>query len=391
MSENNKKVLLIVIGVLLIILVGIGIGCGVYYLNKDKNENVNDKPNNENNLNEDAYDDNLVANENYNGEKYLGKYNERDNALVFYKYDNKENKYKKINKYYCQTKKNESWHCNYDDYYNNDLSFRITDVDDVLYNYEKGILAIAKDIDDIAAIYVNYIGKYFTIKNDNKLAALITDDGTKIVDFKYQEIGKYNDGLYAISKYSYSIDDNYILYKNNNKWGILELTTGKVLVEAQYDDIDILVESEEDDFYNLSKKYYKAKENGKWYLYDLTNYQKVNNNGYDDIVFAVDNVMVVKENGYVVIKDLNGNNLTNEKIKYYAESMNICEVSLNAGDCSNVIRGIEPSFNKDHSILKIEILKDDECLWQDDNQSNPTVCENIYEFNLQTKELKQTN
>ncbi len=357
----------------------------------DKNENINDKDNNDNNLTEDEYDENLVSNEKYDdGFKYIEKYNERDNALVFYKYDEKDSKYKKIDKYYCETSKNENFQCSLDNGYENDLVYLI--VDDtklVLYNYEKGVIATAKDLEDIAVISRSTGGKYFTIKNDNKLAALITEDGTKIVDYKYQEIGKYSDSLDGISEYSFSIDNNYILYKNNNKWGILELTTGKVLVEAQYDDIDILLESEEDDFYNLSKKYYKAKENGKWYLYDLTNYKKVNTNGYDDIVFATDNVMVVKENGYVLIKDLKGNNLTNEKIKYYEETMEVCEVYR--GGCGYDIRGVEPSFNKDHNILKIEILKDDECLWQDDNQSNPTVCENIYEFNLQTKELKQIN
>ncbi len=79
MTENNKKILLTVAGVILLILVGVGIGTGAYYLDKDKPlsnnnviednlENDNDNQNNNNNNVEDEYCKYNTGNVQYNNE-----------------------------------------------------------------------------------------------------------------------------------------------------------------------------------------------------------------------------------------------------------------------------------------------------------------------------------
>ncbi len=83
MTENNKKILFTVLGVVLLILVGVGIGTGVYFLNKDKNENINDKGNiTENEILKNAKSLNLSDNE---LEKISDELNEKIPFYTVYK------------------------------------------------------------------------------------------------------------------------------------------------------------------------------------------------------------------------------------------------------------------------------------------------------------------
>ena len=267
---------------------------------------------------------------------------EEYNAIIFVKYNKDLQKYEKINKYYCKESR-----CYIDGYFENSNCTLIDDKNMIIYNYEKGVLFETDDFKNVGYISRDHGGKYFVLKNKDGKVGLIDTDGNVIVDYKYEEIGKYNEHFDAISEASFSLDKDFIRYKDNNKYGILRLSDGKVLLNANYDNLDFLYEGPINcRGLDINTSYYKTFENNKWYLNSIDTFSKVSNIGYEDILFA-NKVLVVREGKYLYIKDFNGKNLTEKKIELYVDDMKPCEIYRGGGYCENP--GFGGYFNNDKS------------------------------------------
>ena len=383
MKNSSQKILLILLGVMILLLVCLGVGKIFYKENnviKEKNENVEQNNNNNNKETEKIHEEKLINDKNYNiyGDITYVE-DEEYNAIIFLKYNKSMKKYEKINKYYCENKQ----YCGINDVfeYKDYLIFDNSnnEFNNILYNYEKGILFKTDNFEDIGFISRDHGGKYFVLKNKDGKVGLIDIDGNVIVDYKYEEIGKYNEDYDAISEASFSLDKDFIRYKDNNKYGILRLSDGKVLLNANYDNLDFLYDSG-----NTNINYYKTFENNKWYLNSFNTFSKVINIGYDDILFA-SNILIVKEGKYLYIKDFTGKNLTEKNIELYVDDMKPCEIYRGGGFCP--YPGFNGYFNDNKSVVNIQIMKNKECINKSEDPDKE--CFYKYEFNLENNSLTQ--
>lgn len=149
-------------------------------------------------------------------------------------------------------------------------------------------------------------GKYIYIQeNGTDKYGIIDPNGNIIKKFsleKYSYVDFYNP-----LSLRYSIEDNMLVDVKNNKYGIIEITSDKIIVDYLYDDIEL-----------INNKYFKAKQNNKWYYYDISTNKKIIDEGFDNFVYVSDEILVALNNKILYIKDKNNNNIT--KIENVFES-----------------------------------------------------------------------
>ena len=276
---------------------------------------------------------------------YIYKINDKYSEITFYK-DN--DGYKEINKYTCQNECHEyAAQCfSYVDLINGKM-FIIDGDNAILYDMNKGVLG--EYIHPLYNVFDttdnSYTPKYFIGKKvKNGKYGIIDFNGNIIKDYTVDEFGVKR--TCDINPETYSIKYNLISVKNNNKYGISKITTNDLVSDYQFDDIRI---------YN--DKYYKAKLNNKWYLYNISTNEKLLDDGYDQIFMPRDNILIVQNDGYLYIKDYNGNNLIDENIKVLSE--------YNENACCGATLGIY-IYNDDKEKNIINISVDNGKAWNDD-------------------------
>ena len=238
--------------------------------------------------------------------KYQYEVNKDTNEVLFYK--NIDGDYQKINSYKC-TGNCEVYAGQCFSYVNMEEGrmFLVDDNKAIFYDINKGV--IGEYVTPIYALYDNsnnlHKQKYFVAKKTaNGKSAIFDFNGEMIKDYIVDDFGTVS--TCAITSNSYSISDNLITAKNDNKYGIIRITSNEVVVDYQFDDIRI---------YN--NKYYRAKLDDKWYLYNFDN-TKVIEDGYTEMFMPVDNILIVQEGEYLYIKDYTGKNIIDEKITVLA-------------------------------------------------------------------------
>ena len=216
-------------------------------------------------------------------------------------------------------------------------------------------------------------GKY---QKHEKVVSVDLGDDIKVLHLLNKEIklidaeGKVNrNAKESTFKYScyegcflvdYNYKKNIIVFKENKKYGIQELDTGKVLLKAKYDDITI-----------LSDNYYAAKTNNKENLYKIDDYTAITKKGYDKIFFTNDDLLIVYNN-----KELSFINLKEEKI--IEETIHIENLLPLPPEIMDGVNVYIDEKNNDLCIIEIsDGIEVENAVYSD------------YTFNLKTHELKK--
>ncbi len=382
MKNNLQKILLIILGLMITILVCLGIGKIFYQENNDIdnsiNEDVEDIEANDNSILEDL-------DYSINGD-YVAKNDEKNNAVIIYRYDKVLKKYVESSKYYCKNQK-----CIIDDlnlisksvFIIQDGGADLENVKYLLVSYSDGILFETNDRDNIFTLGTNETLKYYVLKGDNGKSSLIDQEGKMIINNLYEDIGKYKDMYCDWCNTTFSIKKDYTTYKNNNKYGILKISDGSVVVDAKYDALEFISINES----NENLEYYKIYQNGKWYLYDINTFTSVNNIGYDEIFYAHNNLMIVDIDNKVYFKDLKGNNIINQYLNLYISKNEIKNYLSNHTYyySYNPIYQLDARLNE--NIITISILTNVNNFFED--AWKPTLYKKEFEYNMATKELKE--
>lgn len=237
------------------------------------------------------------------------KYERKENPkqIVFYK--NEGNGYKEINKYECSGECFEyAAQCfSYVDLTNGKM-FIVDDNKAILYDMNKGV--IGEYVTPLFTLYdrsdSQYKQKYFVgRKTQNGKYGIIDFDGNVIKEYIADSLG--NKLICDINYQTYSLEDNLITIKKDNKYGITRINNNDLLIDYQFDDIRL---------YN--DEYFKVKIGNLWYLYNFNN-EKVINEGYKQIFMVASGILITQVDDYLYIKDYNGENIIADKIKVLSE------------------------------------------------------------------------
>lgn len=386
MKNNLQKILLIILGVMIAILVCLGIGKMFYQENNVGDNNIKEENNDidEEIENVETNDNDILEDLDYSiyGD-YVAQNDKKDNAIIIYKYDKGSKKYMESSKYYCKNQ-----NCLIDI---NLLSKSVFIIEDwgeentryLLVSYSDGILFETDNRDNIFTLGTNETLKYYVLKGDNGKSSLINQEGKMIVNNLYEDIGKYKDMYCDWCKTTFSIKKDYTTYKNNNKYGILKISDGSVVVDAKYDALEFISINES----NENLEYYKIYQNGKWYLYDINTFTPVNNIGYDEIFYAHNNLMIVDIDNKIYFKDLKGNNIINQYLNLYISKNEIKNYLSNHIYYYSYSPIYQLDARLNDNIISISILTNIENFFED--AWKPTLYEKEYEYNITTKELKE--
>ena len=141
-------------------------------------------------------------------------------------------------------------------------------------------------------------------------------NGSNITKNEYTDIGSVING----KLYEYA--DTYITAKKDGKWGVINITNDKMIVNFKYDDIRI-----------DSKDIFEVKENNLWYATKSTG-EKLISTGYTEIVKAdAKYLMVIKDNTFDIV-DYTGASLIKTDIdapkafKRYDDNGNMVGITL---------------------------------------------------------------
>lgn len=182
----------------------------------------------------------------------------------------------------------------------------------VLYNYRTN--KIIETYDDVTCSYEFSDNKYSVlVAKDNKMG-ILSSSGKIVYDLVLDENTDFNNSVchkYAIYEHDREekypgYNGQYGVFSKNNKFGVINLENGEVIIDFKYQAIRIMYDGN-----------YSIKENNQWHLINK-NLEKVLKKGYDEI-HSFNNVILVGTNtdegttNYKLI-DINGNDLTNNVI-----------------------------------------------------------------------------
>ena len=232
---------------------------------------------------------------------YHYKEDDKNKEFTFYKLTKNEG-YKQINKYTCKSKECYIYASQCTSYMDLDNGrMLLMDGDSsILYDFNKGIIGTY-------ALGVEYIKDYLIVKDIKTEKYGIIDTAGKVIkDFKSDSFGE--NVMPCFNEDTISIDDDLIVEKKNNKYGIIKITKDEIVIEHKFDSIRL-----------HSNKYFKAKLDGKWYLYSLDTKEKVLEEGYKELFMVNDNIMIAEIDKALYIKDYQGNNIIEDKIEVLME------------------------------------------------------------------------
>ena len=184
-----------------------------------------------------------------------------------------------------------------------DSNYNVVSKKYLLFDFNNGILNQLDDLDGTLTKNDSSDYKvYYILGKINNEQVIIDLDGNIIKSLdKYQFTTMK--GKLLISDV-YSISNNLIVLTKENKKGISRITEDKIIVDFKYDDIKL-----------FNDKYFKAKINNLWYIYNLSNGLPLIELGYKELFILNNDLMLVQEDKYLYIKDLDGNNIIEDKIE----------------------------------------------------------------------------
>ena len=103
--------------------------------------------------------------------------------------------------------------------------------------------------------------------------------------------------------YSYDLNKDIVTAKKNGKWGIINISTGKVVVDYKYEAAEIL---------DNGRVIFKL--SGKYYLSDIKE-SIASKTAHDTIVKDYGTYMIVIDSNYLDIVDYDGNSIIDSKLK----------------------------------------------------------------------------
>ena len=181
----------------------------------------------------------------------------------------------------------------------------IEDGDDkILYNYQ----AVQNLLDPFSEVVA--------VKDQDKVLGFIFKDaktekygytdtrGTIKLEAKYDHLGLIDNG--KLYRRSFDLDKSKITASLDNKYGVIDLNTGKELMPFKYDNI-----------YLGSNDSYVVKEGNIYYLVN-SDQTRIFDKGYS-MIFAFDKILVVNENQKLKIIDLQGNKLIDKELNTYID------------------------------------------------------------------------
>lgn len=359
-KNNNTKKLKIAIIILTIIIL-----CLSGYIYYDKvlkiNNNIGENSQNKN----DNNDENIQEENKNNKEKtiYIVKdETTKEKKYLTEDYDMIKNKDDILGEYKCN-----NCYANYPYIPSPEYQF-IGESSVLIYNNNKIIKYnyVTKKTEDT---YDMALASY-DLPNDNYVIAVQKDNkygflgknGNLITNYEYDEIPTSKVSTYTTDgKFSSWYGESSLLRaKKDNKYGIIDVSNGKTIIDFKYEDIII-----------SPNGYYSIKENDKWYLINHE-LKKLLNTGYDG-VFACDFGILVLENPEGIklnakIIDYDGNDISNiVELKYItlfaahnaANSLNLSYHNLLYNEGKSKIRislGMAEQtfeYNQDKKILNV--------------------------------------
>lgn len=121
--------------------------------------------------------------------------------------------------------------------------------------------------------------------------------GINLTNDKYKNLGK------IIDNNVYRYLNNHIVFEENNKFGILDYTNNKKVIENKYNDIRL-----------FDNNKFGIKKENKWYLINEKE-EKILTTGYKEIINVVDKyIFVINEENFDIV-DYDGKSLLKEQIK----------------------------------------------------------------------------
>ena len=283
---------------------------------------------------------------------YKYENSKNNDEIVFYKFD-KNKGYEEINKYKCKNEKCYEYASQCTGFVDQDNGkLLILDGNNaILYDFNNGIIGTYFH-------NIDMIENYFIIQDEQtKKYGIVDLDGKVVKESKSDGYG--NKVSVCLNKDTYSIKNDLIIEKKNNKFGIVKISKDELVIEHQFDDIRL---------YN--DKYFKAKIGDKWYLYNIKTKEKVIEEGYKELFLTNDSVLVAQIDNYLYIKDYQGNNIIEDKIKVLVE--------YNEDACCGAMSGVSVTLNKD--IIMITV---DEKL----NSEDYEYTTHLYEYDIKDKKL----
>ena len=170
----------------------------------------------------------------------------------------------------------------------------------ILYDFTRGVLA-TYEIPVYSLSDESYNIIYFVAKlKDGKYG--IVDTSANIIR-PFVSDGFVSSPVKAIYSDTYSIKNNLIVEKKNNKYGLTNINRVNTVLDYKYDSIRL-----------LNDKYYKVKVGDNWYLYNMSNNEQALKEKYQEIFMPTPEILIVKISDYLYIKNESGQNLIEDKI-----------------------------------------------------------------------------
>lgn len=253
--------------------------------------------------------------------------------FVFYK--SSPEGYKEINKYTCKTT---CFEYAAQSFSYIDLNIgRMFIVDNnnteaILYDFTRGVLA-TYEIPVYSLIDESYNIVYFVAKLKDGQYGIVDTSANIIRPFVSE--GFVSSSIKSIYYDTYSIKNNLIVEKKNNKYGLTNVNKINVILDYKYDSIRL-----------LNDKYYKVKVGENWYLYNISNNKQALQEKYQEIFMPTPEILIVKQDGYLYIKNILGQNLLEDKI--YAP------MAYDENACCGSTSGVYVTLNyEDNNIVDI--------------------------------------
>lgn len=239
----------------------------------------------------------------------------------------------------------------YEDYKNGKVVINNDTNSIILYDMNKGILGTYGSINWLYSKNDPHEnGTYLYVGNkDNTKYGIIDKDGNLIKDYVLEKSCYGNQT--PRDCLSYSIEDNLLVNKKDNKYGIIKIISDDIVIDYKYDDVKL-----------INSKYFKVKENDKWYIYNYSNKTKQIEEGFDIIYELTDNVLIVPKNGYWQFINYNNTSINSIKIDeeykyiyYYPDSKepNIIHININNDEYGTIKESYDYNIN-DNTLKKVE-------------------------------------
>ena len=210
-----------------------------------------------------------------------------------------------------------------------------------------------------------------TLKNKNQTLIVkdyitekygyITLKGTEILKTEYDELGMIKDGVLLSN--GFNLDKDVIIASKNNKYGVINLSTGNQIINFYYNDILIAPNDN-----------YVVKYGNKYYLVDSKD-DKVLKESYK-MIFPFEDIIVVNNNNKLEFIDYVGNKVIEDTIEVdgsydVRKDNNNYNVYKKDGDI--IIETKKDSYI--YNIEKKELVKNENELSDNSNSNNNSIGE----------------